>query len=73
MRSARESLDLVSARYRLGLATAVELTDAEVAVAQARTQQVQARRDDLAAQALILLNTGGSNWDSESRTLNPEP
>lgn len=65
VRSARESLDLVSARYRLGLATAVELTDAEVAVAQARTQQVQARRDDLAAQALILLNTGESNWDPE--------
>lgn len=58
VRAARESLDLVSARYRLGLATAVELTDAEVAVAQARTQQVQARRDELAAQALILLITG---------------
>ena len=58
VRSARESLDLVNARYRVGLATAVELTDAEVAVAQARTQQVQARHDELAAQAFILLNTG---------------
>ena len=58
VRAARESLDLVSARYKLGLATAVELTDAEVAVAQARAQQVQAHRDELAAQALILLNSG---------------
>ena len=56
--SARESLDLVQARYRVGLATAVELTDAEVAVAQARTQQVQAHRDALAAHALIFLNIG---------------
>lgn len=59
VRSARESFDLVSARYRLGLATAVELTDAEVALAQTRTQQVRAQRDGLAAHALILLNTGG--------------
>lgn len=58
VRSARESLTLATARYRLGLATAVELTDAEVAVAQARTQQVQARRDEAAAQALILLHAG---------------
>lgn len=58
VRSARESLDLVSARYKLGLATAVELTDAEVAVAAARTQQVLSRRNELAAQALILYNTG---------------
>ena len=57
VRSARETLDLVTSRYRLGLATAVELTDAQTAVAQARTQQVQARHDELAAQALILLNT----------------
>jgi len=58
VRAARESLDLVNARYRVGLATAVELTDAEVAVAQARTQQVQARHDEWAAHAFILLNTG---------------
>ena len=58
VQSARESLNLTDARYRVGLATAVERTDAESAVAQARTQQVQARHDELAAQALILLNTG---------------
>ncbi len=58
VRSARESLDLVSERYRLGLSTAVELTDAEVALAQTRTQQVQARRDELAAVALIRFNVG---------------
>jgi len=56
--SARESLDLVNARYRVGLATSVERTDAEVAVAQARAQQVQAQHDELAAKALILLNIG---------------
>ena len=58
VRSARETLDLVMSRYRLGLATAVEVTDAETAVAQARAQQVQARHDELTAQASILLNTG---------------
>ena len=58
VRAARESLDLVNQRYRVGLATAVELTDAEVDVAQARTQQVQARHDELAAHASLLLNVG---------------
>jgi len=58
VRAARETLDLVTSRYRLGLATSLELTDAELAVAQARSQQAQARHDELAAQALILLNTG---------------
>ena len=58
VREARENLDLVGERYRLGLATSVELTDAEVAVSQARSQQVQARHDELAAFALIRLNVG---------------
>jgi outer membrane protein TolC len=60
VQAARESLELVNARYALGLATAVELTDAEVAVAQARTQQVLARRNGLTAWALLCLHTGGS-------------
>ncbi len=62
VQAARESLELVTARYALGGATAVELTDAEVAVAQARTQQVQARRSGLAAYALLRLHTGDQAW-----------
>jgi outer membrane protein TolC len=62
VRSARESLELVSARYALGLATAVELTDAEVAVAQARKQQVEARRSGLAAYARLRQHTGEHAW-----------
>lgn len=62
VRAARESLELVSARYALGLATSVELTDAEVAVAQARTQQVEARRSALAAYARLRRYTGEQAW-----------
>ena len=58
VKQARENLDLTIERYGLGLATSVELTDAEVAVAQTRSQQVQAQYDELVAIALIRLNTG---------------
>jgi len=55
---ARENLDLTRERYRLGLATSVELVDAEVSLAQTRSQQVDAQRDALTAIALIRKNTG---------------
>ena len=58
VQQARENLDLVTERYRLGLATSVELTDAEVALSQTRSQQVQSQYDALIAIALIRLNTG---------------
>lgn len=58
VQQARETLDLVSERYRLGLATSVEVTVAEVALSQTRSQKVQAQHDALMAIALIRLNTG---------------
>jgi len=42
VRQAEENLDLVSARYRIGRASSVELTDAQVSLATTRGQQVQA-------------------------------
>ncbi len=42
VRQAEENLDLISARYQIGRASSVELTDAQVALATARGQQVQA-------------------------------
>jgi outer membrane protein len=42
VRQAEENLDLIAARYRIGKASSVELTDAQVALATSRGQQVQA-------------------------------
>jgi len=58
VRQSRENLDLTAERYRLGLATSVELTDAEVAVTQTRSQQVEAQYAEWVARAQIRLNTG---------------
>ena len=53
LRQAKESLDLVNERYKVGQASAVEVTDAEVAVTSARANQVTARFDYLTAVAQI--------------------
>ncbi|MEI8351237.1 MAG: TolC family protein [bacterium] len=53
VRQAQESLDLVNERYRIGTATAVEVTDAQVALTGARAEQVKAKFDYQAAVAQI--------------------
>ena len=53
VKQAQESLDLVSERYRLGAASAVEVTDAQVALTGARAEKVQAKFDYQAALAQI--------------------
>ncbi len=53
VRQAQESLDLVDERYRLGAASAVDLTDAQVALTGARSEQVKAKYDHLTAAAQI--------------------
>jgi outer membrane protein len=45
VRQAQESVDLIKERYRLGQASAVDVTDAEVALTRARADGVQARFD----------------------------
>lgn len=57
-RQAREGLILTAERYRLGLASAVELTDAQAALAVARAGGVRARYDVL-TQWAVILNTVG--------------
>lgn len=53
VRQAQESLSLATERYRLGQSSSVELTDAQVAVTQARADQVKARFDCQTALAQI--------------------
>jgi outer membrane protein len=53
VRQAAETLDLVSERYRLGAASAVEVTDAQVALTSARAEQVKAKFDYQAAIAQL--------------------
>ena len=53
LRQARESLELVSERYKVGQASAVDVTDAEVTVTSARANQVTARFDYQTAVAQI--------------------
>ena len=48
---AREALRLANVRYQAGVATAIEVTDAEVAMTQARTSEVNATYDYLQARA----------------------
>ena len=53
VKQAQESLDLVSERYKLGAASAVEVTDAQAALTSARGEQVKAKFDYQAAIAQI--------------------
>ena len=53
LRQAKESLELVEERYKVGKASAVEVTDAEVAMTSARANQVTARFDYQTAVAQI--------------------
>jgi outer membrane protein TolC len=50
---AREALRLAQIRYQSGISTSVEVTDAEVALAQSRTSQVNAFYDYLLARARL--------------------
>ncbi|MDI6775239.1 MAG: TolC family protein [Verrucomicrobiota bacterium] len=58
-RSTRESLDLINERYNLKAASAVEVTDAQVALTRARGDRVKARFDCEAAVARIRHAVGG--------------
>lgn len=58
--SAEQTLDLVTGRYQVGRASAVELTDAQVQLATARAQEIQARYDYEIAIAAIERSIGGS-------------
>lgn len=58
VKQADENLNLVSARYRIGQASSVELTDAQAALSQARGNQVKARFDYQSAVAAIVRTTG---------------
>ena len=57
-RQAREGLDIANERYRLGSASSLELTDAQVTLTGALAEQVRARYDCQTAIALILHATG---------------
>ena len=59
LRQAQESLALVAERYRLGRASAIEVTDAQVSVTRAQAGRVQARYDWQAAVAQVLHAMGG--------------
>lgn len=53
VQQAREALRIAQVRYRAGVATSVEVTDAQVALTQAQTNQVNAEYDYLDAQAAL--------------------
>ncbi|MFA5794620.1 MAG: TolC family protein [Candidatus Brocadiia bacterium] len=56
---AEENLMIVEGRYQVGKASSVELTDAQVSLASARSNRVQADFDYQLAIAQIKKNTGG--------------
>jgi outer membrane protein TolC len=55
---AREALRIARVRYQAGVSTTVEVTDAEVALTQAQTNQVNAEYDVLTARAAVLQALG---------------
>ena len=59
-RQAEENLTLVSGRFENGKASSVELTDAQVALATARGDRIQAEYDLHLALAAIRRATGAS-------------
>lgn len=59
VQQAQENLNLVDERFRVGKASAVELTDAQVSLTSARSQQVQARYDYQTSVAQIKHTLGG--------------
>lgn len=63
---ARENLELVQLRYEAGLATPVDVTDAQVALAQAEAGYVQAVNDHLLALARLAKATGAPAGQLES-------
>lgn len=60
VRSAAETLELVTGRYQVGKASSVELTDAQVQLATARAQEIQARYDYEISIAAIERSIGGA-------------
>jgi outer membrane protein TolC len=60
VQQATETLDLVTGRYQVGKASSVELTDAQVQLATAKAQEIQARYDYEIAIAAIERSIGGN-------------
>ena len=58
VQQAQENVDLVNERYKVGRASAVEVTDAQVALSQAQSDLVTARFDYLAAVAQVQRTIG---------------
>jgi outer membrane protein len=60
VKNAEEQLDLAQGRYLAGKASAVDLTDAQVALASARAAEIQARWDYEVSIASLLRSIGGA-------------
>jgi outer membrane protein TolC len=60
VKQAEETLDLVSGRFAVGKASSVELTDAQVTLANARAAEIQARFDFEISIAAIQRSIGGA-------------
>ncbi len=60
VQAATETLELVAGRYQVGKASSVELTDAQVQLATAKAQEIQARYDYEIAIAAIERLIGGT-------------
>jgi outer membrane protein len=60
VKQAEETLDLVTGRYQVGKASSVELTDAQVALTNARAAEIQARYDFEISIAAIERSIGGA-------------
>jgi len=62
VQSARELLQLAEARYAEGVGDALELSDAELELANAEVQKVQSEYDVAAARAQLLRAVGRREW-----------
>ena len=60
VRQAEETLELTTGRFQVGRASSVELTDAQVALANSRAAEIQARYDFEISIAAIERSIGGN-------------
>jgi len=72
LESAQQSFDVVSARYKAGVGSILDLLTAESALAGARAQETQARTDWFLAMAQLAHDTG-TLWGPDPKTQGGEP
>ena len=72
LQSAQQSFEVVSARYKAGVGSILDVLTAESALASARAQETQARTDWFLSMAQLAHDTG-TLWTKDEQTMGGQP